>query len=142
MWFKQAVGLMDLCNIANPTYRLVLVQCALSEAQQEAVAHILESDTPASKAYPQLKAELTRMHQKSSWDQLPHYRHFKLCTDLYLDFKILSRSNQHEVPIFMQLFSKNVLLIPICFLIYWRFYTKNMTKIQDLMIIKYLQYRT
>ena len=39
---------MDLCNITNPTYCLVLVQCALSEAQQEAVAHILESDIPAS----------------------------------------------------------------------------------------------
>ena len=58
---------MDLRNITNPSYRLVLVQYTLSEAQQEAVAHILESDIPASKAYPQLKAELTPMHQKSSW---------------------------------------------------------------------------
>ena len=61
---------MDLCNITNPSYRLVLVQCSLSEAQQEAVAHILESDMPASEAYSQLRAELTHLHQKSSWDQL------------------------------------------------------------------------
>jgi len=43
MWFKQVEGLMDLCNITNPTFRLVLVQCALSEAQQKAVAHILKN---------------------------------------------------------------------------------------------------
>jgi len=50
--------------------RLVLVQCALSDAQQETVAHILESDMPASQAYVELKAELTRMHVKSSWDRM------------------------------------------------------------------------
>jgi len=60
--------LIDLRNITNPTYHLVLAQWALSEAQQEAVAHILESNTLTSEAYPQLMAELTRMHQKSSWD--------------------------------------------------------------------------
>ena len=48
----------------------MLVQCALSKVQQEVVSHILESGAPALEAYPQLKAELTRMHQKSSWDQL------------------------------------------------------------------------
>ena len=48
----------------------MLVRCTLSEAQQEAVAHILESDIPASKAYTLLNAELTRMNQKSSWDWL------------------------------------------------------------------------
>ena len=43
LWFKQAEGLMDLRNITNPCYRLVLVQCDLSEAQQAVVVHILES---------------------------------------------------------------------------------------------------
>ena len=38
MWFKQAEGLMDLHNITNPSYHLVLVQLALSVVQQEAVA--------------------------------------------------------------------------------------------------------
>ena len=61
---------MDLRNITYPTFQRVLVHCALSMVQHKAVAHILESNSPASEAYPQLKAELTRMHQKSSWDQL------------------------------------------------------------------------
>ena len=45
---------MELRNITNLAYHLVLVQCALSETQQEAVAHILESKLPASEAYTQL----------------------------------------------------------------------------------------
>ena len=44
MWFKQLEGLMDLCNIPNPTYHLVLVQCALSNTLQESEAHIFEAD--------------------------------------------------------------------------------------------------
>ena len=54
MWFKQAEGLMDLRNITNPTYRLVLVKCALSNAQQEAVVAWLSVPTasPMSKTIP------------------------------------------------------------------------------------------
>jgi hypothetical protein len=70
MWYKQAEALMDMRNITNPAFRLVLVQCALPDALQETVAHILEADTPANTAYSQLKAELTRMHEKTSWDRL------------------------------------------------------------------------
>ena len=51
MWYKQAESLMDMRNITNPAFRLVLVQCALSDALQESVAHILEADIPASEAY-------------------------------------------------------------------------------------------
>ena len=54
----------------NPAFRLVLVQCVLPNALQETVAHILEANIPASTAYAQLKAELTRMHEKISWDRL------------------------------------------------------------------------
>jgi len=70
MWYKQAEALMDMRKITNPAFRLVLVQCALPDALQETVAHILEADEPASTAYSQLKAELTRMHEKTSWDRL------------------------------------------------------------------------
>jgi hypothetical protein len=34
------------------------------------LAHILEADKPTSEAYSQLKAELTHMHVKTSWDGL------------------------------------------------------------------------
>jgi len=57
-------------DITNPAFRLVLVQCALSNALQESVAHIFEANLPASEAYSQLKAELTQMHEKTSWDRL------------------------------------------------------------------------
>ena len=50
---------MDMRKITNPAFRLVLVQCALPDALQETVAHILEADIPGSAAYSQLKAELT-----------------------------------------------------------------------------------
>jgi len=70
MWYKQAEALMDMQKISNPAFRLVLVQCALPDALQETVAHILEVDVPASTAYSQLKAELTRMHEQTSWDRL------------------------------------------------------------------------
>ena len=66
--------------ITNPTFRLVLVQCALSDAQQETVAHIFESDMPASQAYDELKAELTRMHVKSSWDRMAELHAFPPCS--------------------------------------------------------------
>ena len=70
IWYKPAESLMDMRKITNPAFRLVLVQCALPDALQETVAHILEADIPASTAYAQLKAELTRMHEKTSWDWL------------------------------------------------------------------------
>ena len=70
MWFKQVESLMDMREITNPAFRLVLVQCALPDALQETFAHILEAGAPASMAYSQLKAELTRMHEKTSWDHL------------------------------------------------------------------------
>ena len=63
-------SLWDMRNITNPAFRLVLVQCALSDTLQESEAHILEADILASEAYSQLRAELTRMHKKTSWDQL------------------------------------------------------------------------
>ena len=59
MWYKQVESLMDMQKISNPAFRLVLMQCALPDALQETVAHILEADIPASAAYAQLKAELT-----------------------------------------------------------------------------------
>jgi len=61
---------MDMQKITNPTFPLVLVQWALPDALQETVAHILEADIPASAAYSQLKAKLTRMHEKTAWDRL------------------------------------------------------------------------
>ena len=61
---------MDMRNITNPTFCLVFVQCTLSQDLKESVAHILEADIPASEAYSQLKAKLTRMHEKTSWDRL------------------------------------------------------------------------
>jgi len=70
MWYKQAESLMDMRNITNPAFYLVLVQCTLSDALQESVAHIFKADLPASEAYSQLKAKLTRMHEKTSWDCL------------------------------------------------------------------------
>ena len=70
MWYKQAKALMDMRKITNPAFRLVLVQCALPDALHETVGHILEADAPASTAYSQLKAELTRMHEKTSWGRL------------------------------------------------------------------------
>ena len=57
---------MDMRNITNPAFCLVLVQCALSNALQESVAYIFEANIPASEAYSQLRAELTRMHEKMS----------------------------------------------------------------------------
>jgi len=51
MWYKQAESLMDMRKITNPAFRLVLVQCALPDALQESVAHILEADIPATEAY-------------------------------------------------------------------------------------------
>jgi hypothetical protein len=70
MWYKKAESLMDMQKITNPAFRLVLVQCALPDALQESVALILEADTLASEAYSQLKAKLTCMHVKTSWDRL------------------------------------------------------------------------
>ncbi len=65
VWYKQAETLMDMRRIINPAFRLVLVQCALPDSLQESVAHILRADAPASSTYEQLKAELTRMHEKT-----------------------------------------------------------------------------
>jgi len=70
MWYKQAESLMDMQKITNPAFRLVLVQCALPDALQENVAHNLKANITASAAYAQLKAELTQMHEKTSWDRL------------------------------------------------------------------------
>jgi len=79
MWYRQAESLMDMRKITNPTFRLVLVQCALPDVLQESVAHILEADIPASEAYTQLNAELTRMHQKTAWDRLAKLFAMPLC---------------------------------------------------------------
>jgi len=81
MWYKykQAESLMDMRKITNPAFRLVLVQCTLPDALQETVAHILEADIPASAAYAQLKAELTRLHEKTSWDRPAELFALPLC---------------------------------------------------------------
>ena len=39
MCYKQAESLMDMRNITNPAFRLVLVQSALSDGLQESVAN-------------------------------------------------------------------------------------------------------
>ena len=70
LWYKQAEGLMRAHNITETSYHLLLIRCTLSQTQQEMVAHLLEGDLPASKAYEQLKAELTCLHQKSAWARL------------------------------------------------------------------------
>jgi len=94
MWYKQAESLMDMRKITNPAFRLVLVQCALPDALQESVAHILEADIPASEAYSQLKAELSRMHVNTSWDRLAELFALPLCgaqkgTELLADMERL-----------------------------------------------------
>jgi hypothetical protein len=95
MWFKQAEALMDMQNFTNPRFCLLLAQCALSEAQQEAVVHVLEKDLPASEAYTQLRAELTCMHQKSSWDRLGELFALPPCGD-QKGTELLAAMEQHK----------------------------------------------
>ena len=57
-------------NITNEYFKVILVQAALTNAQQDAVASILEQDPLPSDAYQSLKAELIRLHEKSSWDRI------------------------------------------------------------------------
>ena len=70
LWFRQAEGQMTMRNITNEYFKVILVQAALTNAQQDAVASILEQDPLPSDAYQSLKAELIRLHEKSSWDRL------------------------------------------------------------------------
>ena len=57
-------------NVTNEYFKVILVQAALTNAQQDAVASILEQDPLPSDAYQSLKAELIRLHEKSSWDRV------------------------------------------------------------------------
>jgi len=59
---------MTMRNITNEYFKVILVQAALTKAQQDAVASILEQDPLPSDAYQSLKAELICLHEKSSWD--------------------------------------------------------------------------
>jgi hypothetical protein len=70
LWFRQAEGQMTMRNITNEYFKVILVQAALTNAQQDAVASILEQDPLPSDAYQSLKAELIRLHEKSSWDRV------------------------------------------------------------------------
>lgn len=71
LWFINAEGQMDMRNIIDPYYRVILVQTALSYAQQDAVAHILvKAPTQPAEAYQLLKTELLRLHEQSEWDRL------------------------------------------------------------------------
>jgi len=70
LWFRQAEGQMTMRNITNEYFKVILVQAALTNAQQDAVASILEQDPLHSDAYQSLKAELIRLHEKSSWDRV------------------------------------------------------------------------
>jgi hypothetical protein len=70
LWFIHAEGLMDMRNITDPYFRVILVQTALSYAQQDTVAHILEKGPAQPGVYQLLKAELLRLHEKSEWDRL------------------------------------------------------------------------
>jgi hypothetical protein len=70
LWFRQAEGQMTRRNITNEYFKVILVQAALTNAQQDAVASILEQEPLPSDAYQSLKAELIRLHEKSSWDRI------------------------------------------------------------------------
>jgi len=70
LWFKQAEGQILMRNITDDYFRVVLVQAALSYAQQDSVARILEADPPPPNAYQLLKAELLRLHEKNAWSRL------------------------------------------------------------------------
>ena len=61
---------MTMRNITDDYFKVILVQAALTNAQQDAVASILEQDPLPSDAYQLLKAELIRLHEKSSWDRI------------------------------------------------------------------------
>ena len=64
LWFRQAEGQMTMRNITNDYFKVILVQAALTNVQQDAVASILEQDPLLSDAYQLLKAELIRLHEK------------------------------------------------------------------------------
>jgi hypothetical protein len=70
LWFRQAEGLMQFRNITDDHYRVVLVQGALTFAQQDAVAGILEADHLPPNAYQLLKEALLRLHEKNAWDRM------------------------------------------------------------------------
>jgi len=44
LWFRQAEGQMTIRNITDEYFKVILVQAALTNAQQDAVASILEQD--------------------------------------------------------------------------------------------------
>ena len=62
------------CNITDPYYQSILVQCTLTRAQQEEVANVLEdiaiAHSPTSDSYLRLKAELIHINGKSAWTQV------------------------------------------------------------------------
>ena len=56
--------------ITEEDFKVTLVAAALSHAQQDAVARILDQDPMPAGTYNTLKAELLRLHEKSAWDRV------------------------------------------------------------------------
>jgi len=61
---------MLMRNITDDHFKVILVQAALSYAQQDSVAKILEADPLQPNAYQLMEAELLRLHEKSAWSRL------------------------------------------------------------------------
>ena len=61
---------MAIRQVTDNYFKVILVQAALTNAQQDAVASILELDPLPPNAYELLKAELIRLHEKTSWDRM------------------------------------------------------------------------
>ena len=68
--FWQAEGQMAIQQVTDGYFKFILVQAALTNAQQDAVASILELDPLPPSAYELLNAELIRLHEKTSWDRM------------------------------------------------------------------------
>jgi len=70
LWFRQAEGHMRMRLITDEDFKVTLVASALSHAQQDAVARILDQDPMPAGTYNILKTELLRLHEKSAWDRV------------------------------------------------------------------------
>ena len=61
---------MAFRQVTEDYFKFILVQAALTNAQQDAVASILDLEPLPPNAYELLKAELFCLHKKSSWDSI------------------------------------------------------------------------
>jgi len=61
---------MRMRLITDEDFKVTLVASALSHAQQDAVARILDQDPMPAGTYNILKTELLRLHEKSAWDRV------------------------------------------------------------------------